>query len=69
MVDLGLSSLNGTNGFKLDGENVDDFSGFAVNTAGDINSDGYTDLIIGAYGFAAIIKVVVMWCLVAPSVG
>ena len=44
-----LSALNGQNGFKLDGENNGDNSGFSVSTAGDINDDGYADLIIGAY--------------------
>jgi FG-GAP repeat protein len=49
---LELSSLNGTNGFKLDGEpsNNQDLSGQSVNTAGDINGDGYDDLVIGAPG-------------------
>ena len=45
-----LSSLNGMNGFKLDGETANDFSGCSVSTAGDINGDGHADLLIGAYG-------------------
>ena len=49
--DILLASLNGSNGFKLDGENNNDFSGCPVNTAGDINGDGYIDLLIGAYGY------------------
>ena len=48
---ISLSSLNGQNGFKLDGENTNDNSGLSVSTAGDINGDGYADLIIGAYGY------------------
>ncbi len=48
---LSLSSLNGTNGFKLDGENSSDYSGQSVNAVGDINGDGHTDLIVGAYGY------------------
>ena len=47
-----LSSLNGMNGFKLDGENIGDFSGRVVSSAGDINGDGVTDILIGAYGHA-----------------
>ena len=47
---LALSSLNGANGFKLDGEASGDFSGNSVSAAGDINGDGYSDLLIGAYG-------------------
>ena len=38
---VALSSLNGKNGFKLDGENNRDWSGFFVKTGGDINDDGY----------------------------
>ena len=63
---LQLSSLNGTNGFKLDGENNGDDSGCSVSAAGDINGDGYADLLIGAYGYPAVmVKAAVMWCLVA----
>jgi len=45
---LNLSSLNGTNGFKINGVNAGDYSGFSVSAAGDINGDGIDDLIIGA---------------------
>ena len=47
---LPLSSLDGTNGFKLDGEVAGDLSGISVATAGDVNGDGSGDLIVGAYG-------------------
>ncbi|NJN88613.1 MAG: cadherin-like domain-containing protein [Leptolyngbyaceae cyanobacterium SL_7_1] len=46
---LNLSSLNGVNGFVINGIDKDDFSGFAVSNAGDINGDGIDDLIIGAF--------------------
>ncbi|MBS0351840.1 MAG: FG-GAP repeat protein, partial [Proteobacteria bacterium] len=45
---LPLASLNGRNGFKIDGENNGDHCGVSVSSAGDINVDGYTDLLIGA---------------------
>ncbi len=48
--DILLSSLNGVNGFKLDGEVSGDYSGYSVSAAGDINGDGINDIIIGAYG-------------------
>ena len=48
---ISLSSLNGTNGFKLDGENNNDESGSSVSAAGDINGDGYADLLISAYHY------------------
>jgi len=46
---LALSALDGTNGFILAGSNAEDRSGRAVSSAGDVNGDGYDDLIIGAY--------------------
>ncbi len=51
---LQLSALNGSDGFKLDGEASSDQSGRSVSAAGDVNGDGIDDLIIGAYfaGFA-----------------
>ncbi|MEH2176397.1 beta strand repeat-containing protein [Nostoc sp.] len=47
---LNLSSLDGTNGFLINGIAENDFSGFSVSNAGDINNDGIGDLIIGAPG-------------------
>ena len=47
---LELLSLDGTNGFRLDGVAAGDRSGFAVGNAGDVNGDGLADLLIGAYG-------------------
>ena len=38
------------NGFKLSGAAADDHSGFSVASAGDVNGDGFADLIVGAYG-------------------
>ncbi len=45
---LELSSLDGTNGFVINGIGGGDTSGWSVSSAGDINGDGYDDLIIGA---------------------
>jgi len=39
----------GTGGFKIMGENAGDTAGLSVASAGDINGDGYGDLLIGAY--------------------
>jgi len=41
-----LSALNGTNGFVVNG--IQGWSGSSVSGAGDVNSDGVDDLIIGA---------------------
>ncbi|MDH4385125.1 MAG: M10 family metallopeptidase C-terminal domain-containing protein [Caulobacter sp.] len=43
-----LSTLNGTNGFKLSGVNVRDEAGLSVSAAGDINGDGFADIFVGA---------------------
>ncbi len=40
---INLSSLNGSNGFRLDGAG----SG-VVSNAGDVNGDGFDDVIVGA---------------------
>ena len=47
-AELDLSSLNGFNGFVLNGEAAGDYSGISVSAAGDINGDGFDDLVIGA---------------------
>ena len=47
---LNLGALDGTNGFILTGIDGTDRSGFSVSSAGDVNGDGYDDLIIGAFG-------------------
>ena len=45
-----LSSIDGTNGFRIDGLAFGDLSGYSVSDAGDVNGDGVGDLLIGAYG-------------------
>ena len=45
---MDLSSLNGGNGFVLNGIEPLDDSGWAVSAAGDINGDGRDDFLIGA---------------------
>src|SRR5438876_412641 len=45
---IDLSSLDGLNGFKLSGVAAADRSGGSVSDAGDVNGDGFGDLIIGA---------------------
>lgn len=47
---LDLAVLNGSNGFKLSGLSESDQAGFSVASAGDLNGDGFADLIVGALG-------------------
>ena len=44
-----LSSLDGKNGFEINGTKDKDLSGFSGNIGGDFNGDGYSDLFIGAF--------------------
>ncbi|MCA9055942.1 MAG: FG-GAP repeat protein, partial [Planctomycetaceae bacterium] len=46
---LELARLDGTYGFILDGGAAYDFSGVSISSAGDVNGDGFDDLLIGAY--------------------
>ncbi len=47
---LDLAALDGSNGFVLEGIDAGDASGRAVANAGDINGDGFDDLLVGALG-------------------
>ncbi len=46
---LDLSALDGSNGFRINGESAGDRSGISVASAGDVNGDGFADLIVGAF--------------------
>jgi hypothetical protein len=47
-ANLNLSTLNGSNGFVINGIDAYDRSGRSVSSAEDVNSDGFDDLLIGA---------------------
>jgi Ca2+-binding RTX toxin-like protein len=47
---LSLTTLDGTNGFRIDGVVFRGLSGFAVSGAGDVNGDGFDDVMVGALG-------------------
>ena len=48
-AEIDVSTLDGTNGFQINGEAAYDQSGVAVS-AGDVNHDGFDDLLVGADG-------------------
>ncbi len=49
-ANVNVANLNGNNGFVLEGINSGDVSGASVSNAGDVNGDGFADILIGAPG-------------------
>jgi len=50
-IALSTTPLNPlTTGFMMKGNSAYNYFGYSVSTAGDINNDGYADIIVGAYG-------------------
>jgi hypothetical protein len=49
-VYLGGAAMNSASDLIITGEYSNDYFGYSVSGAGDINGDGYSDLITGAYG-------------------
>jgi hypothetical protein len=47
-AEIGRNSLDGTNGFRLNGVAFQDSAGHDVSSAGDVNGDGYDDILISA---------------------
>jgi hypothetical protein len=47
--DIDLATLSPTDGFKIEGR-YGDSAGYSVASAGDVNGDGFADIIVGAVG-------------------
>ena len=45
---VNLDTLDGTNGFKINGESAYAYAGLTVSSAGDVNGDGFSDIIVSA---------------------
>ena len=43
-----IDFLDGTDGFIIEGRNIGDGLGSSARVAGDVNGDGFDDLIVGA---------------------
>ncbi len=52
-TDIDLTTLTPDQGFRIFGDDQFDASGYSVSSAGDIDGDGFDDLIIGAPGASA----------------
>ncbi|MBK6772349.1 MAG: FG-GAP repeat protein [Ignavibacteria bacterium] len=52
-VYLGGAAMNNVADLVMTGEAVNNHFGLSVSSAGDINSDGYSDMIVGAYGYSS----------------
>ncbi len=50
--DIDLAALPANRGFRIAGETSSDYAGEAASSAGDINGDGFDDIIIGATFFS-----------------
>ena len=46
---IDLTSLSADEGFIIQGDAAGDVTGFSVSSAGDVNGDGFDDLIVGAF--------------------
>ena len=50
---FGGASMNNVADVSMFGGGLSDFFGASVSNAGDVNDDGYSDVIVGAYGYSS----------------
>jgi len=47
-ADQNINALNGADGFRINGVSAGDLSGFAATAAGDVNADGFEDILLAS---------------------
>ncbi|MCB0728583.1 MAG: FG-GAP repeat protein [Ignavibacteriae bacterium] len=52
-VYLGGSTMDNSSDMVITGGTSGEYSGYSVSTAGDVNGDGYSDIIVGSYRYSA----------------
>jgi hypothetical protein len=51
--EVDVAALDGSNGFRIEGLEGDDYSSWSVTAAGDVNGDGFDDIIVDTWQGAA----------------
>ena len=64
----GGASMDNLADVIMTGEATNTFFGYSVSTAGDVNGDGYSDVIIGGYGYSTITGRTYMYITQTPPV-
>ena len=53
LIFFGGAPMNNAPDIFLPGESTNNYAGYSVSEAGDVNGDGFSDVIVGAYGYGS----------------